>query len=798
VTRWLRTTFQPFRALGPFSLLWLITLAIGIAVATVSFTQLSRTLLDRLALPKPNQLYVITRESMSQSNQGLSKGLIEEIRIQKHIDIAGTLRAQQRISGAGISPQQVQQLSVMPQYFRVLSVKPMLGIRLDAKDADSDAVMISYALWRELFDSDPNILSRTIQLGGEDKRIIGVLPRVMQRVADEDVYAVSLFDNMGADTEFNFRTIARRYQDLSESEFVSAIGDALDTRRERTNQAYSANTRLKVENLKTARTAQVRDMLQPILALVALLFVLMACNAASLFSVSVLERIHGLAIESAMGATLFGMLRQMLWQSFVFTVFAALIAAPFCPALFTLAHQYFLQSLPMLLEVQFDWRIWLLVTLLFSVLNAAAAFLPAAFILRRSSLNRSDRTIVTTQGARFARTALAFQLVGASAVILLSVLMIRSLQALNAINPGFALPRLMTASLVLPNRTDTGKAEKDIAAQQANLEFLVQLQKNLSKIEGIHSVSFASEAPLLEGRAIQLELRLEGVELANTIEPLVTLHAIDSSFADALGITLLEGRLPVFKAESAEQEAAVNLAYVKRYANDQDILGREVEGRNVRIVGVLANYKNKSLAADTEPALYVPIALDFLNEIKLLARVQDGYVLNADSSLALAKTITDSVHRLEPNVPISNFKNGELVREGSLRDRIGLTRVLWSFSILSIATVTLGLFSLGAYSVTKRKREFGLRAAFGATPSVLMRQVVTENLRFSCYCVIAGLIIGSFLSNLISSKLYRLTWMDGISALLTLALMIGVCLLAALIPAWRAAKVMPTKNLRGD
>jgi putative ABC transport system permease protein len=796
VTRWLHTTFQPFRALGAFSVLWLISLAIGIAIATVSFTHVARNLLDRLALPKADQIYVITRESQSFSQQGLSKGLIDEIREVQHIDAAGAISAQQRLSAELIPTIQVRQLNVMPHYFRLLSVKPFLGERLDATDADSNQVMISYALWQTSFKADPKILTRAIEIGGETKQIKGVLPPVMRRVADEDVFAVSLFDNVSQDGEFNFRVIARRYKNLSASAFQKALDQALSARRARTDKVYSASTILRAETLKTARTLEVRDRLAPILSLVALLLLLMACNAASLFAVSVLERVHSLAIESALGATLMRLLRQILWQSLVFTAVASVIAAPLCPLLFAAARTYFLEGVALQVQVGFDWRIWIGVTLLFAALNAIAAFVPAAVILSKSSLNRTDRTLVTTQGARFARMALAFQLIGASAVILLSMLLLRSLTTLNSIHPGFELPRLLTASLVLPNRTDTGKSEKDAAAHVANLEFLDSLHKQLSKIEGVHAISFASEAPLLPGRGLSFELRLEDIALEPSAEPIVSLLAIDEQYVSALKLELAQGRLPRFQADSAEQEAAVNDAYVQRFGAKQDVIGRRIAGRNVRIVGVLKNFRQHSLASEAKPAMYVPMALDFLNEVKVLVRVDDGFELNRSTSLALGQAITERVHDLEPNVPVSEFRNGELLRAQSLRDRIGLSRVLWLFSLLSILTATLGLFSLGAYSVTKRRREFGLRAAFGATPRLLMRQVMTENLRFCGYCVAAGLIIGSFLSNLMSSKLYRVTWTDGISLSVTLAIMIAVCLLAALLPAWRASRVTPTKNLR--
>jgi putative ABC transport system permease protein len=178
--------------------------------------------------------------------------------------------------------------------------------------------------------------------------------------------------------------------------------------------------------------------------------------------------------------------------------------------------------------------------------------------------------------------------------------------------------------------------------------------------------------------------------------------------------------------------------------------------------------------------------------VSLLVRTE-----SAPSAL-LEDQIRVAVQSLNPNVPISGALSGTHLRDASIQDRINLARVLALFATLSVFTTALGLFSLSAYSVAKRVREFGLRLAVGAAPMRLLREVVFENLRFSCMCALAGWVIGALLSETLANKLFGVRWSDLLSAFGAIAAMLLVCVLAAIVPAWRASRTEPTTALRGQ
>ena len=807
-SHWLKIWFRPFRTLGAFSLLWLATLSLGIAISAVACTYFKHTVLAPLDLPKSDQLYAIVRgndlpNASSTANttaklDTLTRGLLSEVNAIKGLEAGGSVRRVHRLSGSGLAARQVALLQVTPNWLRLLGVKAQLGRGLAAADCDTDRVMISDALWRELFNADSSALGRVIEIAGEPKTIIGVLPQSLQRIARADVFSASKFHGLARDRDYFLKVIARRFNSLAPDALSIRLSQAFAARLARVPAAYTSNAAsgLLPINLHIDRSRATRETLAPVLALVALLALLMACNASSLFAVSVLERVHELAIEIALGARIRRLLLQIAAQSLIFTAMAAAIAIPLCPILFALARRHFLGGSAELADVQYDVYALLWVTAAFAILNLAATILPAAAILRRINLVRSERALVSSTGARFARSALAFQLVAATAVILLSLLLLRTLQNLNQIDPGFDLEHLWSAQIVLPNRTDTGKPEKDLSAVIANVEFMDIVRRDVAKITGVRAASFASEVPLALERSKVIELQIVGAKTDSTGRtPYAQLRAIDTHYLSALGLKPISGRLPKAGSddpdEHIEQEVAVNQSYVTRFMPGVNPLGSKIVGHNARIVGVLPAFKQLALSELSEPELYTPMALQALNEVSLLVRTE-----KQTPPYGLEDRIRQIVRTADKNVPLAGALTGARLRDASIQDRINLSRVLTLFATLAILTTALGLFSLSAYSVTKRVREFGLRLAVGAAPMRLLREVLFENLRFTGACAAAGLVLGALLSELVANKLYAVHWFDWRSAVGAALLIQLVCVLAAMIPAWRASRTDPMTVLR--
>lgn len=814
---WLR----PFRTLGAFSFLWLATLSVAIAISAIAFTYYKHTVLAPLDFPKSAHLFAIMRsthggESPASASTSkpdnsevgtvkldtLTRGLLFEINAIKGLEAAGSVQQTHRLSGPNFTARQVALLQITPNWLRTLGVKAKLGRRLEAADSDSDRVMISEALWRDVYKSNPAALGSTIEISGESKTLVGVLPESVQRIARADVFSTTNFSGVVRDQDYVLTVVARRFDRLSMAELHRSLRQAFKARRGRAPDAYG-----KIEfallpiDLQTDRSHSSRETLLPVLALVALLALLIACNASSLFAVSVLERVHELAIEVALGAKIKRLLAQVTGQSLIFTGIASAIAVPLCPLLLNQARQHFLGGSLELAEIAFDPYALFMVAAAFAALNLIAALVPAAVILRRINLIRSERAVLSTAGARFARSALAFQLVAATAVILLCMLLLRTLHNLGQIDPGFDLEHLWSAQIVLPNRSDTGKPEKDLSAALANVKFMDVVQQEVAKIPGIRAASFASAVPLALERGKQIDIQVAGAAADSAgRKPYAQLRSIDRQYLSALGLKAVAGKLPSTHAdwgkpnaesENAELEVAVNQSYVERFMPGINPIGRKLIGPNARVVGVLPAFKQLALSQQSEPELYTPMSMPRLNEVSLLLRTK-----TQTPPPGLEDKIRLILRAADQNVPLAGALTGARLRDASIQDRINLSRVLTLFATLGLLTTALGLFSLSAYSVTKRVREFGLRLAVGAAPMRLLREVLLENLRFSSACAAVGLGVGALLSELVASKLYAVSWFDWRSMLGAALLIQLVCMLAAIIPAWRASRTDPMTVLK--
>ena len=264
-SHWLKIWLRPFRTLGAFSLLWLATLSLGIAISAVAYTYFKHTVLAPLDLPKSDQLYAIVRandvpNASSAANSPakldtLTRGLLSEVNAIKGLEAGGSVRQMHRLSGYGLAARQVALLQVTPNWLRLLGVKAQLGRGLAAADCDSDRVMISDALWRELFNADASVLGRAIEIAGESKTIIGVLPKSLQRIVRADVFSASKFNGVARDRDYFLKVIARRFTSLSPEAFNNRLSQAFAARLARVPAAYkskAANGLLPI-NLQVSR-----------------------------------------------------------------------------------------------------------------------------------------------------------------------------------------------------------------------------------------------------------------------------------------------------------------------------------------------------------------------------------------------------------------------------------------------------------------------------------------------------------------------------------------------------------------
>jgi putative ABC transport system permease protein len=786
-----RIWLRPFRTLGAFSLLWLLTLALGIAVTGVCLTQLRQTVLRPLDFPHPEQLRAIDRRQGMCQGCPVTAPLMRDIANIPVLQAAGFTSQALRLSSATLAATSVAYTTGTARLFEVLAAPAQLGRNLQRADADTDAITLADSVWRSQFNANPAVIGQTVRIGTQPKIIVGVMRPGLARVAAGDVYALSNFSEATDDSNF-LSVIARVVPAMSAAQLDAGLKNALATSRARSTSYSAADYQLLPQDLLVSRTRWVSRTLKPVLAIVLILALLMAANASSLFAVSVLERIQALSTEMALGASRARLLGGVALQAVSFTLTAAILAALFSPWLFEATRTYLLTGLTTLQNVAFEWPALLWVTLLFTALNVLAAVVPAAIILKNAALTQTERAQTSGAGARFGRRALAVQLVAATAVVMLSLLLLRTMAKLNEVNPGFDLAPIWTAKMILPN-----------AAQDAsdpgvlrNTEFLSRVQAAVAGIPGVAAAAIAGDIPLGDQLWNNGDFVVPGAVSKDVNQvPYAQFRPVSAGYAQALNLKVVSGRMPQWRPGAQLNEAAVNEEYVKRFMPGIDPVGRVIADRKLRIVGVLQSVQQVSLSAAVEPDVYAPFAEFFwYSQAQLIVRMQP----NTQASAAIIDAIRQAVRDIDASVPIFEPQTGTQLRESAMRDATLLGRTVLTFAVLSVLTTALGLFGLCAFAVTRRKREFGLRLAIGASPTAVVREIVQTNLRLSGLCAAAGLVLGFFLSTLISSNLFGVARYDFASALGAALVIATISALASLLPAWRASQCDPLSALRAE
>jgi putative ABC transport system permease protein len=794
-----RALMRPFYALGLLSGFWIATLALGIAVASVSYTLIQQAVLRPLDFPKPNELFAIQRHEGFCVTCPVSAPLLHDIEKATGLITAGVTISENRLSATHLSAQSISAASVTERFFELYGVPAVLGRNLAASDAGSDAIMLSDAMWQSEFNRDPAIIGKSVRVGNSAKVIVGIAHPEFARIHRAHIFEVQGFSDSADGSNF-LDAIVRRPAEVTESQLQLSLERALATARARSPDNYaSSNYRLVPKDLRLDRTRNIQALMTPVLWVLGLIAFLLCANTASLFAVSTLQRVVAINTELALGAKRERILLGIAAQALLFTLIASVLAALLIPWLFEASRSYLMVGMTRLLEVQVSWLNWLLVACVFALCNVMAGVIPGYFIVRGAALNRAERSQVNGSGVRLGRMGLAAQLVGASAVLMLALLLVRTSSKIAAVDPGFDLAPVWTAKLILPNeasdRKDPNNDQLPNPDLLKNVAFISAVRERIGQLPGVESVSIAGDIPLGDQAWNNGTVIIPGAQSSDPNNPpYVQFRPVSEGYAESLGLKIVSGRMPTWRAGDEILELALNQAYVDRYMQGIDPVGRVVEDLGARVVGVLQDVRQVDLTRAVEPDAYAPFAAFFwFREVQVILRLDR----NADRG-AIYNSVRKIIQQIDPNVPVFEPMTGAQLKASSAQSVTLLERVMLLFAALAMLTSMLGLFGLSAFQVARQKREFGLRLAIGAAPMKLLAEVMGRELKLSSICVLLGVLLSLMLSTVIAARLYGVERTDVSAISVTVLAMLFASLLATLVPAWRASRTNPLTSLRAD
>jgi putative ABC transport system permease protein len=792
-----------------FSMVAILTLALGIGANTAIFSVVDSALIRPLPYPNANRLTMVWERRLpdGETQNVTSPATFLHWREQNRVfdQLAACFNGTGILTG-GDSPERLAVQNVSPNLFSMLGVNAALGRTLqssqDSKD-DSEAVaVLSFEFWQRRFGSNPRIVGADIRLDGKPYRVVGVMPRGFQFFVKQGSFGQKL-PELWVPMNFSEKSRSRhgRYLQVlgllhsgvtlpqAQSQMTS-LASSLEAQDPESMKNWSVN----LVPLRTQLVGDIRPALQVLLGAVGLVLLIACTNVATLLLARAKSRSHEIAIRVALGAKPKRVIRQVLTESFLLAalggVAGLLLARWGADALLSLAPK----NLIPLDGVQVDTRL-LVFTVAASLFTGLLFGSVPAFQAARARPNEDlkEGGWSGRQGVHSRRTRNLFVVAEiALALVLLagSGLLIRSFARLMAVDPGFQAKGLLTARVELPS----SKYNTD----EKISEFYAQLLERIRQLPGVRSASADSFLPftgIIAGTGVEVEGRPQ-IPIAE--QPTVDVAVVEPQFFETMGIPLLRGRsFTDREAREVSHKAVISHAMAQQLWPNEDPIGKHVtihmKNQDVpsEVIGMVGDVKHAGLDAELHPTAYWPhpeLAFSFMT-----------LVVRADGDpMALAPAIRDVVRSLDQDQPVVDMSSMEGLLSLSLARARFSTVMLGVFAGMALLLAIIGIYGVVSYGVAERTREIGIRVALGAQQTDVTQMILREGLVLAGSGVAIGIGVALAVTRLMVSLLFATSANDPATFAGVAGLLVAVAVFACCIPARRAARVDPIEALRYD
>ncbi len=787
-----RLALRTLRHQPGFAALAILIVALGAGANAAVFSVVRAVLLRPLPYAEPDRLVAIG-PALFVSTDDLQ--FLQE-RTRSLSDIAASSPGwMMSLLGVG-EPLQIVAARPSANLFTMLAVRPLVG-RLytpdDAAAGRSRVMVLGEALWRSRFGGDPNVAGRSVTLEGVPYEIIGVVAAA-SNVLDPDADAWVPFDPA---SPFGRGRTALAYARLRDG-----VGPADATRelqalvpemRRVLNYVPDPAQPLRAVRLHDALVGDVRPPLLMVAAAVGLLILLTAANLGTLLLGRQVAKRRDAAVRAALGASRGRLMRQTIVDNVVLvalgTAAGIVVAAASLRPLVALLPR----EIPRLGEAAIDPGVIgvvftitlgavLVVGVLPSLLTARVSIQP---LLRQGAQTQAPGSRRTLDLLVVGQLALAIVL-GAGAA-----LMVRSLWALQSVDPGFQPDAVLTLRLQPAGERYRG-ADRMLAYYRSVLE-------RVEALPAIRTAGLINHVPL-SGYNWGMRLQRDDRPVpAGTQPPMVRWRIVEGEYFAAMNIPLKAGRLLRERDDAQAPPAAlVNETLAKRFfGSANDAVGGVIRmtspagEQRATIVGVVGDVRHTSIAVPPEPEVYRSIAQSFGMAMTMVVRV-------AGRPASAAAAVRDAVWSVDPNIAIAGMGPlAGLVRDNLARPRM-LATLLFVFAAVGLTIVVCGVYGVVAYSVRRREREMGIRLALGAEPGGVSRLVMRQGVGYAAAGLLAGLPLALAAAGTMRSLLFGIEPRDPAAVGALCALVAGATIAATLVPAWRARRTDPAAVLRAD
>ena len=781
-----------------FTLIAILTLALGIGANTAIFSVVNAVLLRGLPYNKADRLILVYGLTPSGDNDAMSIQELEEYRagMQSVEDFIGLQSQSVNVTGTD-RPDRVRGAFVSANYFQFFNLKPVLGRTFVPGEDQPGAprqVVVNEKTWRERLNSDPNLEGKKLILNGEPYSVIGVVSGDFKQPFDADVEAwmpMVYFPGNTGQRDARFVFAMGHLKPGSTLQQANAEATNIAGRLAQAYPNENVGRGAKVEFFRELLVRDVRPMLWLLFAAVAVILLIACANLANLLLARSLARQKEIAVRAAMGATQWRLIRQLITETTLLSVLGGiagvLLAYWGLRALVKLPQSFISAQ-----DATLDLRVLLFAFAVSVVTGWLFGLLPAIQLARpqlQSFLKEGARG--GGEGARWNRVRSGFVVfqVALSLLLLVSAgLLIRSFDKLLHVNVGFNPQQLLSLEYRLP-RNKYGKPE-------SQWNFHRQVIESVKQVPGVESVSLIRGLPFSGNGGTAAIILLDRELPAKGTEPEVMFNTAMPNYFETMGIPLLRGR--TFGNEdqlNSPTALVVNQTMANRFWPNQEPLGKQikfVEDNSVgTIVGIVGDAKHFLLEEEQRPQLYVAFSQSPGIFATLVMRT-------SVEPLSLSEQVRQAVWKVDPDQPMWKIRTVEFLVDRSVADRKFLMALMGIFAGLALVLTIVGLYGVITYLVNQRTQEIGIRMALGAQVRQILAMVLKQGMLLVLSGVALGLIASWLLTRLIARLLFQVSATDPIAFIGISMLLVVVALLACYLPARRATRVDPLQALRHE
>jgi putative ABC transport system permease protein len=812
---WLETLWQDLRfgarmllKQPGFSLIALLTLALGIGANTAIFSVVNAVLLRPLPYREAERIVAIQELSKEGERKQVTPANFLDWRAQQttfaSLAAISTRRANLALTAEA---ERIDLAVVSANFFDVFGLRAERGRLFAAADEQAGhapVVVVSHSLWQSRFGGANDLVGRNVTLDGKSYTVVGIAPQGFQYPGETEAWLPPLRLAPESNERMDV-TQVRGFGYLSAVALLKpgvslaqAAGE-METITARLRRQYpdTNNPRFnRVVSLRKHLVGETDTMLWLLFGAVCFVLLIACANVANLSLVRAAARQKEMAIRAALGASRGRVIGQLLTESTLLALGGGALGWMLAVWGVELITRLLPRDFPRLREISLDWRV-LLFTLLASVSTGILFGLAPAWQSAKTdvheTLKESARGATGGWRQRRLRHLLIVAEIALSLVLLAGAgLLLRSFTHLQSVSAGFTPQQVLTARL-----SPAGAAYR---ADPAYISYFRRVIERVRIIPGVEAVGAINKLPLTWGDTAGY--RIEGRPLLTPDKwPDAEYRAVSSDYFRALSIPIVQGR--AFNErdnEAAPQVMIVNQALARRDFPGENPVGKRINLGNTdsagqpvwfEIVGVAANVRSPELTEESQAEFYLSGLQDTFDEMSLVIRA-------TVEPASLASAVRQAAAEVDKTQPVSNLTTMEaFVSEAYARPRFNLV-LLGLFGGLALLLSAAGIYGVMAYGVAQRKNELGLRLALGAQPHDVMNLILRQGLRLISVGLVLGLVSALALTRLMKSLLFGVNAMDAVTFAAVTLLLLVVALLACWIPARRATKVDPLIALRSD